>query len=247
VPASAGEAGVVELLEERREAGRHDRVEHDLCSAGHDPLDGTAVVGVVQRVVLLTDDRAPTGGDDRTNRAGVGEGVFDQLGAHLRATTGPDVGFVEAKDLIAVGGVDEVEGRSMVDVVSVQLRRLVTVRRAPGGVEQGDVVSVRELLRRRSGEFAETDREHGAAERVLEWLTGAEIGGDRERADHLGGPDRSPTGRPRYRDCSGILRRHSDNLSTLLRPVWFRAAGSFGSVSNSVHGGRANAGIRLTL
>ena len=47
-----------------------------------------------------------------------------------------------------------------------------------------------ELLRRCTGELAESDREHGAAQRVLERLTGAEVGREREGADHLGGADR---------------------------------------------------------
>ena len=50
----------------------------------------------------------------------------------------------------------------MLDVVAEELRGLVPVRRAAGGVQERDVVRVGELLRRRAGELAEADREHGA-------------------------------------------------------------------------------------
>ena len=78
----------------------------------------------------------------------------------------------------------------MLDVVAEQLRRLVPVRRAAGGVEERDVVGIRELLLRGSGELAEPDREHGAPHRVLERLSRTEIGGERQRADDLRGADR---------------------------------------------------------
>ncbi len=78
----------------------------------------------------------------------------------------------------------------MLDVVAEQLRRLVPVRRAPRGVEERDVVRVRELLLRCPGELAEPDREHGAPHRVLERLPRAEIGRERQRADDLRGADR---------------------------------------------------------
>ena len=78
----------------------------------------------------------------------------------------------------------------MRDVVAEQLRGLVPVRRAPGGVEERDVVRVRELLRRCTGELAEPYGEHGAPQRVLERLTGAEVGREREGTDNLGGADR---------------------------------------------------------
>ena len=109
----------------------------------------------------------------------------------------PDVVAVEREDLRGVGRVDQVERGPVHDVVAEQLRRLVAVRRAAGGVEERDVVGVRELLRRRPGELAEADREHGRAQRVLERLPGAEVGGERERPDQLGGADRllhAPTG-----------------------------------------------------
>ena len=91
----------------------------------------------------------------------------------------PDVGLVEGKDLRGVGGVDEVERGSVRDVVAVQLRRLVPVGRAPGGVEERNVVGVRELLSRCPGKLAEADRQHGSAQRVLERLSGAEVGRER--------------------------------------------------------------------
>jgi hypothetical protein len=49
------------------------------------------------------------------------------------------------------------------DVVVVELRRLVPVRGTPGGVEERDVIRVREFPRRGSGKLAEADREHGSA------------------------------------------------------------------------------------
>ena len=141
-------------------------------------------------------------------RAGVGDRVLDDRRAHLGWPAGPDVGLVERQHLGRVGRVDEEERGSVLDVVAEHLRRLVPVRRAPRSVEQRDVVRVCELLRRRSGELAETDREHGAAQRVLERLPGAEVGREREGADHLGGADRRPAHRQRRRGCSGMLRRH---------------------------------------
>ena len=58
MPAPAREAGAMKELEERGDPGRDDRVEHDVGSALGDPLDGRAIVHVVERVVLLADDRA---------------------------------------------------------------------------------------------------------------------------------------------------------------------------------------------
>ena len=46
----------MQLLEERREPGRDDRVEHDLRTARHDVGDELVVVGVIEREVLLADD-----------------------------------------------------------------------------------------------------------------------------------------------------------------------------------------------
>ena len=42
---------------------------------------------------------------------------------------------------------------------------------------------------RSAGELAQTDREHSGAQRVHQRLARAEVGGDRQRADHLGGAD----------------------------------------------------------
>ena len=141
-------------------------------------------------------------------RAGVGDRVLDQRGAHLRWAARPDMSPVEGKDLCRVGRVDEVERGSVRDVVAVEQRRLVPVRRAPRSVEERDVVRVGELARRRSGELAEADGEHGGAQRVLERLPGAEIGRERECTDHLGDTDR-PLGRG-HNCCLrfGVLRRH---------------------------------------
>ena len=64
MPAPSREAGVVQLLEERREPRRDDRVEHDLGARRHDVVDDPLVVGVIEREVLLADDLAALGGDD---------------------------------------------------------------------------------------------------------------------------------------------------------------------------------------
>ena len=55
--AARPEARLVQLLEERGDPGRHDRVEHRVCAARCDLFDRRAVVGVVEREVLLADDR----------------------------------------------------------------------------------------------------------------------------------------------------------------------------------------------
>ena len=95
----------------------------------------------------------------------------------------------------------------MPDVVVVHLHRLVPVRRAAGRVQERDVVRVSELLRRRSGELAETDREHGRAQRMLERLPGAEVGREREGTDDLGSADRLLL-RKQQANRSGILSCH---------------------------------------
>ena len=123
-------------------------------------------------------------------RAGVGDRVFDQRSADFWSAAGADGGLVERKHLCGVGRIDQEEGGSVRDVVVVHLQRLVPVRRAPGGVQEGDVVRVRKFLCRRSGELAEPDREHRGAQRMLERLPGTEVGRERERTDHLGGADR---------------------------------------------------------
>ena len=109
-------------------------------------------------------------------RAVAGQDLLHQRGTDLRRTAGPDVGAVEREQLGRVGRIDQEERAPMLDVVAVQLRRLVTVRRASGGVQERDVVGRRELLPRRSGELAEPNREHGRPQRVLERLPGAEVG-----------------------------------------------------------------------
>ena len=119
----------------------------------------------------------------------IGEGALDHLRAHLRRPVGPHVGAVEREDLLAVGRVDEEEGRPVLDVLAEDKRRLVPVRRAAGGVEEGDVVGVGDLLGGRSRELAEAGGEDRRAQRVLERLPRAEVGREREGADQLGGAD----------------------------------------------------------
>src|SRR5262249_46540107 len=63
LPATRGKTGLVELLEEWREARRNGRVEHHLRTARLDPTDCLAVVRVLQREILLTDDGAAVGCD----------------------------------------------------------------------------------------------------------------------------------------------------------------------------------------
>ena len=140
--------------------------------------------------------------------------ILDQLRADLRAAADPDVGSVEREDLRRVGGVDQVEGGPVRDVVAEELGRLVPVRRAAGGVEERDVVRVRELLRRRSGELAEADREHGGAQRVLERLPRAEVGRERQGPDHLGRADRLFVRRLQSRDRLRVLGRHIEILGS---------------------------------
>ena len=75
-------------------------------------------------------------------------------------------------------------------------------------MQERDVVRVRELLRRRSGQLAETHREHSRTQRVLERLPGAEVGRERQDADHLGGADRLlDRERPRA-SCLGFAYHH---------------------------------------
>jgi len=93
--------------------------------------------------------------------------------------------------------------------VNGELRRLVAVRRAPGGVEECDVVRVGELRRRRSRELAETDGQHRASQGVLERLPRAEIGRQRDRPDDLRCPDRVLTRRGARSVCVVIQGRHA--------------------------------------
>ena len=150
------------------------------------------------------------------SRAGVRDGLLDERGADLRGAAGPDVGPVERKHLGGVGRVDEEERGSVRDVVVVHLRRLVSVRRAPGRVEERHVVRVDELLRRCSGELAEPDGEHGGAQRVLERLARAEVGREREGADHLCGADRPLARRQPCCDCSWIVGRHLEEPTPIV-------------------------------
>jgi len=88
-------------------------------------------------------------------------------------------------------------------------------------VEERDVVGVRELLRRGSRELTEADREHGRAQRVLELLPGAEVGGKRERPDQLSRANRlfpPPNGLPGQevgRFHVGILSRSPLDLRVM--------------------------------
>lgn len=74
-------------------------------------------------------------------------------------------------------------------------------------MQERDGVGVGELLCRRIGSLAETDCEHRGTQRVLERLTGAQVGREGERADDLGGPDRLlDRGRHRQdRELSGAM------------------------------------------
>ena len=75
-------------------------------------------------------------------------------------------------------------------------------------MQERDVIRIRELLRRRSGQLAEPHREHSRTQRVLERLPGAEVGRERQDADYLGGADRLlDRERPRA-FCLGLAYRH---------------------------------------
>jgi hypothetical protein len=56
-------------------------------------------------------------------------------------------------------------------------------------VQQRDVVGIGEFVRRGAGELAQSDREHGRANGVLDRLSGPQVRGDRQRRDQLGGAD----------------------------------------------------------
>ena len=70
----------------------------------------------------------------RARAAGVRDGVLDHRGANLGRAAGTDVGPVERQHLRRVRRVDEEERGSVLDVLAEQLRRLVPVRGAPGGM-----------------------------------------------------------------------------------------------------------------
>ena len=123
-------------------------------------------------------------------RAGFGDRLLEHLRANLRRPSEPDEGAIELEHLVRLGGVDQVEGGAVRDVVAEQLPRLVSVRGAAGRVQQRDVVGIGELVSRGARELAEPHREHGRANGVLERLPGAEVGRDRQRGDQLGGANR---------------------------------------------------------
>ena len=117
------------------------------------------------------------------------ERVGDHLLTNLRRSSLSHHVHEERAELFGVASVDECELGARLDVVPEELRLLGRVRRAAERVQQGDVVGVDELRRREPGELAEADREDRRPERVLERLTGAQIGRYRHRADHLRGAD----------------------------------------------------------
>ena len=141
------------------------------------------------------------------------ERVLERVGDHrltnLRRSSLSHHVHEERADLFGVASVDECELGARLDVVPEELRLLGRVRRAAERVQQGDVVGVHELRRRELRELAEADREDRRPERVLERLTGAQIGRDRHRADHLRGADgrlaprRSRCGRAAAVGCHG--------------------------------------------
>src|SRR6266487_652632 len=65
--ASLREAGVVKLLEERRDPGWNGRIEHHLGTSGRDLVNRLAVVSVIEGKVFLSDDRSPVGRDNLTD------------------------------------------------------------------------------------------------------------------------------------------------------------------------------------
>ena len=82
-------------------------------------------------------------------------------------------------------------------------------------MEERDVVRIRELLCRRSGELAETDREHRAPQRVLKRLSGAEVGCERECPDDFGRTDRLLARGHVCSDVSVLLRCHGGILGRI--------------------------------
>ena len=121
------------------------------------------------------------------------ERVLERVGDHRltnlrRSSLSHDI-LEERCDLFGVAPVDECELGARLDVVPEELRLLGRVRRAAERVQQRDVVRVHEVRRRELGELSEADGEDRRPERVLEGLTGAQIGRDRHRADHLRSAD----------------------------------------------------------
>ena len=152
-------------------------------------------------------------------RQAVGDGLLDHDGTELRRAAESDVRPEERDDLLGIARVDERERGPRHDVVPVDLRGLVSVRRATRGVQERDVVRIDELLRRRSGELAQPDREHRGAQRVLERLPRPEVGRQRQRTHHLGRTDRPLPGRRPSCACCRILRVHGDTLTRSRPPI----------------------------
>ena len=139
--------------------------------------------------------------------------LLDHHGAFLVVSMETDARLEELDDLAHVARVDERERCPRRDVVAVQLGGLVAVRRAAGGVEERGVVGVDELLLRRACELTEPYRDHGGTQRVLERLTGAEVGREREGADDLRRANRL-LDRGLCRPCSRGRCRHAQSLCT---------------------------------
>ena len=76
-------------------------------------------------------------------------------------------------------------------------------------MEERDVVRVGEVPRRGVGELAEAHRQHRSPQRVLERLSRAEIGRERQRPDHLGSTDRPFAGGHCRWGCFGVFRSHA--------------------------------------
>src|SRR4029078_11144418 len=154
----------------------------------------------------------------RARAAGVRDDVLDHRVPNLRRAAGTDVGPIEREHLRRVARVDEEERGSVLDVLAEQLCRLVPFRVAPGGMQERDVIRVRELLRRRSGQLAETHREHSGTQRVLERLPGTEGRREREGADPLGGADRRLDRERLCASCLGLAYRHRSILCGPRKP-----------------------------
>ncbi len=152
-------------------------------------------------------------------RAGVRDRILDELLTHLGRAARSDIGPIKREHLRGIRRVDQEEGGPVCNVVAVELSSFVPVRRASRSVEQSDVVRGGEILGRRSGKLAETDGEDGRAQRMLERLTGAEVGRKRQRPDHLCRTDGRLLGeRPR--------RLRSAVRSPTRTPPYFRSVDS---------------------
>ncbi len=121
-------------------------------------------------------NRCATSQPDATvRRAGesVGQGVLDHRIPLRRGATTADVGLKVRHDLLEITRIDERELGPRQDVVSVREGGFVTVRGAPRGMQERDVVGICQLVHGGPGELAETDGESGGTECVLERLPGA--------------------------------------------------------------------------